>query len=96
MSDEAVDGVLFVVGDRVCFIPREDLRSYRLPDDAAVAARRQLEAQMPEVSGFGAQFDAGMVFGVQYTIGKPGDTPTLGFSSLIGHAITVIKPTTDR
>ena len=89
MSDEAVDGALFVIGDKVCFIPREDLRSYRLPDDAAAAARQQLEAQMPEVSGFGAQFDAGMVFGVQYTISKPGDaSPFILHSSIVAHALT--------
>jgi len=95
MSEDAVDGVLIVVGEKVCFIPRDDLRSYRLPDDAAAAARQQLDVQIPEVMGFGPDqlaLGGGMVLGVQYTVKKPGSTaPVVQMSSLMAHALTVIK-----
>ena len=34
-ASEMVDGAMLVIGERCYFIPRDDLRSYRVPDDVA-------------------------------------------------------------
>jgi hypothetical protein len=84
MSDEAVDGAMIIIDEAMFFIPRDDLRAFRLPDAAAADARAQVEDQAPEVAGFQALPDTGTVIGVRFQVGG-----ILGMSSLMAHAITV-------
>jgi hypothetical protein len=93
-QSEMVDGAMIVIGERVYFIPRDELRSYRVPEDVAGAVHEQMAA---EVSGFSMSPDQAAVFGVQFDTGfKPqvgalGPREPLQFSSIMAHAATVLR-----
>jgi hypothetical protein len=94
MSEEAVDGVMVVVGDAVAFIPKEDLKAYRLPDDAAAEVIERL-GLAPETVGFSQTPpplpNTGSIFGVTYQVGKRGAPGVTAPSSILSHAMTVLK-----
>ena len=94
MADESqmVDGAMIAIADRVYFIPRDELRSYRVPDEVADAVHEQLAE---EVSGFSIDAGQASVFGVRFDplyspkSGGFGPKEPLQFSSLIMHCVTV-------
>lgn len=89
---EMVDGAMIVIGERCYFIPRDDLRSYRVPDDVAESVLDEIQG---EVSGFSMAPDHASVFGVQFDPGfKPsavGPKAPLQFSGLINHCATILR-----
>jgi hypothetical protein len=74
-------GAMIIVRDRIYFIPREDLRSFRVPDAAATTIRAHVDEQIKQGKGTSDAF----ILGVEFDI--PGRI--LQFSSLYEHAITV-------
>jgi hypothetical protein len=90
---EMVDGAMIVIGERVYFVPRDELRSYRVPDVVAESIHDQLAG---EVSGFSMAPDQAQVFGVQFdtafspTAGRFGPKEPLQMSSIMAHAITIL------
>ncbi len=93
MSDEMTDGLMIAIGDEVFLIPREDLRTFRAPDDVAAAARTLLD-ERDEVVGFASTTPdqrtgtppvqvAGVKFGT--------NQGPLSFSSIMEHALTVSR-----
>jgi len=92
MSDGSVHGLLITIKDRVFFIPRDELRNYRVPDDAAEHMRAQIRTHLEDldVEGFSTPALSGRarMFGVVF---NPADgRRPLEFSGVINHAITVI------
>lgn len=92
MSDGAVHGLVITIKDRIFFIPRDELRNYRLPDDAAERVRAQIREQMEDldVEGFATPSlpSRGRMFGARFNP-QDGRRP-LEFSGLVNHAITVV------
>ena len=93
-QSEMVDGAMIVIGERVYFIPRDELRSYRIPDDVAESVHEQMAA---EVSGFSMSPEQPAVFGVQFDMnfkpkpGALGPNEPLQFSSIMAHAATILR-----
>lgn len=81
MADKGdVHGLMVSIEDRVYFIPRDELRTYKLPRDAAATARAAMKASRPE--------KIGEMRGVSFNPSVPNEPPQ--FSSLVMHCVTVI------
>lgn len=94
MSDEALDGVMITMKDRVFFIPKTELRNFRLPDDVASQVMDDLGGD--DVEGFaksapGGAFKSGggefNLVGVKFD--PKATRGTAATSSLYSHALTL-------
>jgi hypothetical protein len=91
-EDGRVHGLLITIKDRMFFIPRDELRNYRVPDDAAERVRAQVRTHLEDLDaeGFATPALAGRprMFGVVF---NPDDgRRPVEFSGIANHAITVI------
>lgn len=78
---ETTDGLLIVIGPRMYFVPRDELRSFRVPETVAAVARAKLEERTALRRGH--PNDA-IVLGVRLGVGDA----TLQFSSIMEHGLT--------
>ena len=83
-SDELTDGALIVIGPAVYFIPRDDLRSFKVPVAVAAEARARLKERMELTRGHP---NDPVILGAQLTISGP----IVQFSSFVEHCLTASR-----
>jgi hypothetical protein len=78
-----LSGAMIIIRDRIYFIPREDLHSFRVPDAAIRAIRAKVDEQIKQGKGTSEAIVLGAEFDMSGRI--------LQFSSIMEHALTASR-----